>query len=283
METGTLRPARKDQRETEYKKAANDKVMRKKPPQIEDQTAAQCVSGVTGAARGTKSYQHVSGVEVALAGHALLQLLRHLLDVLDLVQQIQDVFVLNPFDPQLAQLVPLAVQQHLAGQQILLHLQATHQQINQVCPCNRCLTQISPCPHLPGIPKVSQDNQSPINFVVVPLAEVKQYEHQNRSHRETVFSAGSVPVVKIQSKYHNVNKCRILLTMTEDLFACFPKNQFDILAYSKNPIFSESKQATTNFPAANIFHLRIQSFCTSPSSPHVHFLKSNYIGVQSFS
>lgn len=131
--------------------------------------------------------------------------------------------MLNPFDPQLAQLVPLAVQQHLAGQQILLHLQATHQQMDQICPCNRCLTRISPCPHLPGIPKISQDNQSPINLVVVPLAEVKQYEHQNCSHREMVFSAGSVPVVKIQSKYHNVNKCRILLTMTKDLFACFPK------------------------------------------------------------
>lgn len=95
-----------------------------------DQAAGQCVTGVTGPARGTTSYQHVSGVEVALAGHALLQLLRHLLDVFDLVQQIQDVFVLDPLDPQLAQLIPLAVQQHLAGQQILLHLQATCRKAN---------------------------------------------------------------------------------------------------------------------------------------------------------
>ena len=89
-----------------------------------------CFVAGTGPARGTTSYQHVCCVEVALAGHALFQLLRHLLDVLYLIQQIQDVFVLNPFDPQLAQLVPLAMQQHLARQQILLHLQATRQQIN---------------------------------------------------------------------------------------------------------------------------------------------------------
>lgn len=52
----------------------------------------------TGPAQGT-SYQHVCCVEVVLAGHALLQLLRHLLDVLYLIQQIQDMFVLNPFNP----------------------------------------------------------------------------------------------------------------------------------------------------------------------------------------
>lgn len=84
----------------------------------------------TGPARGTTSYQHVCCVEVVLAGHALLQLLRHLFDVLYLIQQIQDVFVLNPFNPQLAQLIPLAMQQHLAREQILLHLEATCQKIN---------------------------------------------------------------------------------------------------------------------------------------------------------
>lgn len=83
----------------------------------------------TGPAQGT-SYQHVCCIEVVLVGHALLQLLRHLLDVLDLIQQIQDMFVLNPFNPQLAQLIPLAVQQHLARQQILLHLQTTSQKGN---------------------------------------------------------------------------------------------------------------------------------------------------------
>lgn len=63
--------------------------------------------------RGTTSHQHVCGIEVVLAGHALLQLLRYLLDVLNLIQQVQDMFVLNAFNPQLAQLIPLAVQQHL--------------------------------------------------------------------------------------------------------------------------------------------------------------------------
>lgn len=71
----------------------------------------------------TPSYQHVCRIEVVLAGHALFQFLGHLLDVLDLIQQIQDMLVLNPLDPQLAQFIPLAVQQHLARQQILFHLQ----------------------------------------------------------------------------------------------------------------------------------------------------------------
>lgn len=61
-------------------------------------------------------------MQVVLAGHGHLQPLRHLLDALDLVQQLQHVFVLDALDPQLAQLVPLAVQQHLAGKQVLLHL-----------------------------------------------------------------------------------------------------------------------------------------------------------------
>lgn len=61
-------------------------------------------------------------MQVVLAGHAGLQFLRNLLDVLDLVQQLEDVFVLDAFDPQLPQLVPLTVEQHLTGQQVLLHL-----------------------------------------------------------------------------------------------------------------------------------------------------------------
>lgn len=64
--------------------------------------------------QGITSYQHVCCIEVVLAGHALLQLLGHLFDVLYLIQQIQDMFVFNPFNPQLAQLIPLAMQQHLA-------------------------------------------------------------------------------------------------------------------------------------------------------------------------
>ena len=69
------------------------------------------------------THQHVCGVEVVLARHVGLQPLRHLLDALDLVQQLEDVLVLDALDPQLPQLVPFAVQQHLAGQEVLLHLQ----------------------------------------------------------------------------------------------------------------------------------------------------------------
>ena len=68
------------------------------------------------------THQHVSGVQVVLAGHEGLQLLGHLLDVLDLVQQVEHVLVLDALDPQLPQLISLAVQQHLTGQQVLLHL-----------------------------------------------------------------------------------------------------------------------------------------------------------------
>ena len=70
----------------------------------------------------THSYQHVCGEQVVLAGHVGLQLLRDLLDLLDLVQQVEHVLVLDALDPQLPQLVPLTVQQHLTGQQVLLHL-----------------------------------------------------------------------------------------------------------------------------------------------------------------
>lgn len=70
----------------------------------------------------THSYQHVGGVQVVLAGHAGLQSLWDLLDTLDLVQQVEDVFMLDAFDPQLPQFIPLAVEQHLTGQQVLLHL-----------------------------------------------------------------------------------------------------------------------------------------------------------------
>lgn len=69
------------------------------------------------------SHQHVGGVEVVLAGHVGLQPLGHLLDALNLIQQLQDVLVLDALDPQLPQLVPFAVEQHLAGQEVFLHLQ----------------------------------------------------------------------------------------------------------------------------------------------------------------
>lgn len=58
-----------------------------------------------------------------LARHALLQLLRHLLDVFNFIQQVQDMLVLNAFDPQLPKLIPFAMQQHLARKQILFHLE----------------------------------------------------------------------------------------------------------------------------------------------------------------
>lgn len=57
-----------------------------------------------------------------LAGHVGLQPLWHLLDALDLIQQLEDVLVLDALNPQLPQLVALAVEQHLAGQEVFLHL-----------------------------------------------------------------------------------------------------------------------------------------------------------------
>lgn len=59
------------------------------------------------------SYQHVGGTEIVLAGHALFQLLGHLLNVLNFIQQVQDMFMFNSFNPQLPKLIPFAVQQHL--------------------------------------------------------------------------------------------------------------------------------------------------------------------------
>lgn len=47
------------------------------------------------------SHQHVGGVEVVLAGHVGLQSLGHLLDALNLIQQLEDVLVLDALDPQL--------------------------------------------------------------------------------------------------------------------------------------------------------------------------------------
>lgn len=69
------------------------------------------------------SYQHVGGTEIVLAGHALFQLLRHLLDILNLIQQVQYMLMFNSFNPQFPKLIPFAVQQHLAWKQILFDLQ----------------------------------------------------------------------------------------------------------------------------------------------------------------
>lgn len=69
------------------------------------------------------SYQHVGGTEIVLAGHALFQLLRHLLDILNFIQQVQDMLMFNSFNPQFAKLIPFAVQQHLAWKQIFFDLQ----------------------------------------------------------------------------------------------------------------------------------------------------------------
>lgn len=69
------------------------------------------------------THQHICGMEVVLACHVGLQPLRHLLDALDFIQQLEDVLVLDPLYPQLPQLVPFAVQQHLTWQEVLLHLQ----------------------------------------------------------------------------------------------------------------------------------------------------------------
>lgn len=69
------------------------------------------------------THQHICCMEVVLARHVRLQSLRHLLDALDFIQELEDMLVLDAFDPQLPQLVPLAVKQHLTRQEILLHLQ----------------------------------------------------------------------------------------------------------------------------------------------------------------
>lgn len=61
-------------------------------------------------------------MKVVLACHVGLQPLRHLLDAFDFIQQLQDVLVLDALYPQLPQLISFAVQQHLTGQEVLLHL-----------------------------------------------------------------------------------------------------------------------------------------------------------------
>lgn len=45
----------------------------------------QMAYGIVRAQERLLSYQHVGGTEVVLAGHALFQLLRHLLDVLNFI------------------------------------------------------------------------------------------------------------------------------------------------------------------------------------------------------
>lgn len=62
-------------------------------------------------------------MKVVFACHIGFQPLRHLLDAFNFIQQLEDVLVLDALDPQLPQLVPFAVQQHLAGQEVLLDLQ----------------------------------------------------------------------------------------------------------------------------------------------------------------
>ena len=59
---------------------------------------------------GLCSYQHVGGTEIVLAGHALFQLLRHLLDILDFIQQVQNMLMFNSFNPQLPKLISFAMQ-----------------------------------------------------------------------------------------------------------------------------------------------------------------------------
>lgn len=61
-------------------------------------------------------------MEVVLAGHICLQQLRHLLDAFNFIQKLENVLVLNPLDPQLSQLIPFTVEQHLAREEVLLHL-----------------------------------------------------------------------------------------------------------------------------------------------------------------
>lgn len=61
-------------------------------------------------------------MKVVLACHVGLEPLRHLLDALDFIQQLEDVLVLDSLYPQLPQLVPFAVEQHLTRQEVLLHL-----------------------------------------------------------------------------------------------------------------------------------------------------------------
>lgn len=68
------------------------------------------------------TYKPVCGTEVVLAGHICLQQLRHLLDAFNFTQKLENVLVLNPLDPQLSQLIPFTVEQHLTREEVLLHL-----------------------------------------------------------------------------------------------------------------------------------------------------------------
>lgn len=61
-------------------------------------------------------------MEVVLAGHICPQQLRHLLDAFNFIQKLENMFVLNPLDPQLSQLIPFTVEQHLTREQVLFHL-----------------------------------------------------------------------------------------------------------------------------------------------------------------
>lgn len=61
-------------------------------------------------------------MEVVLAGHICPQELRHLLDALNFIQKLENMLVLNPFDPQLSQLIPFAVEEHLTREEVLLYL-----------------------------------------------------------------------------------------------------------------------------------------------------------------
>lgn len=69
------------------------------------------------------THQHIRGMKVVLACHISLQPLRYLLDAFNFIQQLEDVLVLDALNPQLPQLIPFAVEQHLARQEVLLHLQ----------------------------------------------------------------------------------------------------------------------------------------------------------------
>lgn len=83
------------------------------------------------ATKFSSTHQHIRGVEVVLSGHVSLEALGHLLDALNLIQELQNMLVLDALDPKLPQLVPLTVQQHLARQEVLLHLRVRQQ-------CQKC-------------------------------------------------------------------------------------------------------------------------------------------------
>lgn len=69
-----------------------------------------------------ETHQHICSMQVVFAGHGCFQFLRNLFDVLDLVQEAKDVFVLDALDPELPQFISLTMKEHLTGQQVLLNL-----------------------------------------------------------------------------------------------------------------------------------------------------------------